>query len=203
MAPRRREIGSQVPSRDLRRWPPQRLPRGRRGVARGTVNRRRFDGDRRLAGEPLRLGAQVERCASREQEPAQHRAERFGGDGGAGEGGNFSCRGVGLLSGESSLLERERGDVAGGIYMLDAGDAPDLSTGMKPCWSCGSPGSLGPSKTGRVTTRSANTSAPPASKSMRPRVIAGSDEVRTMMPLASSSERTASVAAARAALPRG
>jgi hypothetical protein len=85
-----------------------------------------FDRDRRLAREPLRLRAQVQRRAAREQESAQHGAERLGRDGRASQRGDRSRDGIGLLSRETSLLERERGDVARGKDILSVADPSEL-----------------------------------------------------------------------------
>ena len=137
---------ARVAAGDLRRRPPQRLA----GAAEASRDGRRADA---ASIATVASGASVAaRRAGRgaRRRSAAVRAARAGrrrSDQGAGVNCDRLRHGVRLLGCEASLLERERGDVARGVDVLDAADAAELSTGMKPCWSMRQAGQLGPSST--------------------------------------------------------
>ena len=98
------EIRGQVAARDLAWGPPQRVLRHLLGSS--------------AAGD---LTAQVSGRRTREQHPPQHGAEWGGGDRGPGTGGQVLNHGVGLLSREASLLDREGRGVSSRVNIFDAG----------------------------------------------------------------------------------
>ena len=125
------EVRAEIAGGDLRRRPPQRLARGdrrRRRCARPSRSRPRAD-----------LGAQVQRGAADEQHAADDAAERLRVDRRAGRGGDRLGDGVGLLGGQAALLERERGDVARGVDVVDAGDPAVAVDRDEPVPSAGRP----------------------------------------------------------------
>ncbi len=69
------------------------------------------------------LVAQVARLAAGQEQAAKHGPERLRPQVGAGGLGNRLGRGVGELGGDAALLDREVGDVAGGVDVVEAADA--------------------------------------------------------------------------------
>ena len=67
---------------------------------------------------------QVARLATGQEQPAQYGPERLRPHVGADGLGNRLGGSVGELGGDAALLDREVGDVAGGVDVVEAADAP-------------------------------------------------------------------------------
>src|SRR5208282_5278972 len=94
-----------------------------REVLGGYLHRRRpRGGDVHLRAEAVTAGdvrGQIAGGVAGEQDAVDHRMERLGGELGACAGGDRLGQGVGLLRGDPAELDRELGDVAGGVHVID------------------------------------------------------------------------------------
>ena len=84
---------------------------------------------------PLMSARRIVRGGAGQQHPAQNGSERLGIDVGA-----DGCRDrlgdrVGLLGGQAALLDREGGRVTGGVYAVEADDAP-VGVGQDEAVAC-------------------------------------------------------------------
>ncbi len=103
------------PARNGARWRPTIFAGGHhRAIRAGRVG---------LTGAAGELAAQVARPAAGQEQPAQHRPERLRPEVDAGGLGDRLGRGVGELGGDAALLDREGGDVAGGVDVVEPADA--------------------------------------------------------------------------------
>src|SRR5207247_624075 len=73
----------------------------------------------RLAGASGEVAAEVLRDAAGEKKPAEHGPKRVWRDRGTGAAGDYLGNCVGLLRGKSALLDREAGDVAGCVDVVE------------------------------------------------------------------------------------
>ena len=100
------EIAGELAPGDLGRRPPQRAARDL-GASPSPASRRMKRAQRSVSSMPRSTGVNGSGSTAR-----------------AGAGGDVRGGGVGLLAGDAALLDRERGDVAGGVdvgHALDAG----------------------------------------------------------------------------------
>jgi hypothetical protein len=111
------------------------------------------------------------------------------------------------LRGQAALLEREGGDITGGVDIIQASDAAVRIDRGEAILIVGQPRQSGArEQLERDHARSTKISPPPASTSALPRTNEGREEVRSQMPRARSIGSMARAAAdrtAQVAPPRG
>ena len=118
---------------------PGRAPGGaRRSCSAATTSRTRGAG---TPGRPA--GPEVDRLAIGVEDALEDRLERARHDGDAERGEHGLGGGVGLLRGQAALLERERGDVAGGVDVVGARHATVVVDCDEARASCRRPGTAG------------------------------------------------------------